>query len=164
MALRVTIENGTCVLKPAIDMERAALALWIERLAPGDKIAYRGRGPDDGEFWTVRLEAADVGLTLVGNFEADKLVVQQLRNTFYFGCHPIFVEAVGAGVRIAATRCNVCQSYVIDMPSAEWKTCQACSEKCQHELEHGFTHSETKELDVGNFCVKCGRVPAGAAA
>jgi len=158
--MRVRIDNGTCLLKPSIDMERAALALWAERLRPDEKITYKGRGPDDGEYWTVRLEAADVGLTLVGNFEEDKRAIESLRNAFFFGCNPIFVEAVGDGVRIAATRCKLCGSYVIDMPSAEWKTCQPCSERCQHELERGITHSETKELDVGNFCVKCGRAPA----
>lgn len=135
------------------------MKLWSERLKPEGKITYKGRGPDDGEFWTVRLEAEDVPLHLVGNFEDDKIAVQDLRNVFFFGCHPIFVETVGKGIRIAATRCQICQAYVTDMASAEWKTCHACSGKCEHTLEHGFTHSETKELGVGDFCTKCGRVP-----
>lgn len=155
--MKLTFENGTCLLTPTTSGEIAVLGIWKANLKPEDEIAYRGRGPNDGEFWTVKLEAANVGITLVGETEKDKFGIQDLRNAFFNSGGPHFMEAAGDGVRIYGRRCKVCGATVIEMHSCEWQTCDACAAKCKHEVEKGFTHSNVKELDVGHYCVKCGR-------
>ncbi len=155
--MKLTFENGTCLLTPTTSGEIAVLGIWKANLKPEDEIAYKGRGPEDNGFWTVKLEAANIGITLIGEVDADKYGIQDLRNAFFNSGSPHFMEAVGDSVRIYGRRCKVCGATMIDMASCEWKTCDACSTKCEHEVEKGFTHSNVKELDVGYYCVKCGR-------
>lgn len=156
--MRVRIADGKCTLKPATDAEHAALSLWTQRLKPGDRIYYRGRGPDDGEFWTVKIEAADVTLHLVGNVEEDKYAIQDVRNALFFsGAGPLYLGAEGAVVTIAGGLCKHCKAPVTDMASCEWATCDRCVSSCQHVPVRGITHSPTKEIGAGWFCDKCGR-------
>lgn len=163
--MKLTFENGTCLLTPTTPGEKAVLEIWKANLKPEDSITYKGRGENDGEFWTIKLEAANVGLTVVGESEEDKYRVQNLRNAFFNSGSPHFLEAINDSVRIYGRRCKDCNATMIEMASCEWKTCDACAAKCEHEVEKGFTHSETKEIDVGHYCVKCGRgQPAPATA
>lgn len=169
--MKLENENGMCKMTPLTGEEREVLSAWVAQLDPGAKLAYKGRGPNDGaqDFWTVVLEGAGLRLTLRGECDPDKLLVNDLRNVCFFGrigglrlADWAFQGAKLAYVLISAGYCQRCQSSMIDPVSAQWGVCPACAEECQHTLtaeDEPTADFDTGELGADRFCTSCGRVP-----
>lgn len=158
--MKLSIDGGLCFMTPVSTEESYVLGTWRERLEPEAKLDYRGRGADDGKFWTIVIEGLDLRLRIVGESDVEKDIVQGLRNACYFGKGgglTYLGPHDGGGIVVTGVRCKLCRSPMIEMAACEWHTCDACAAKCDHEVTRGFTHSESKEMDVGDFCAKCGR-------
>ncbi len=103
-------------------------------------------------------------LEILGTTEADDQEVRSMRDTCFFGSTGFFYlgsSDVGGEVSIIITAqfCKHCHSYMISRVGAEWKTCDACAEKCRHKYIRGTIHGGSAgNLAMGEYCRKCGRV------
>lgn len=179
-------QKATLMFVPVEVAEEQILTHIAAILKPEDKLSYSGRerDSDDERFCTVRLHAGgrkevrsensgnltmcrtvhvdSVELILKGTTEEDKNEVSSIRNMCYFGSSGLIfigeVEMDGKkAIVTTGLRCKHCGAGMIQYSDCEWKTCDACAAKCEHNYVHGAIHGGGTDIGVGEFCNKCGR-------
>lgn len=178
---------ATLTFIPVKVTEEQIIASIAAMLKAEDKLSYGGRGrdSDDEKFCTVHLHAGgreeervetdrnvtvhrtvhvdSVELVLQGTTEEDKHEVGRIRDMCYFGSDGlIFIgEAEVDGKKAIITtgsRCKHCGAGMIRYSDCEWKTCDACAAKCEHNYVRGMIHGGgVGDMGVGEYCDKCGR-------
>lgn len=174
-------EKATWTLVPTTSDEERTRASVASFLSVGDKMQYHGRGtdPDDENAITVRFNAGGkyervtkgnstnpdyvggVTFHLIGTTPEDKDELGYVRDTCYVGSGGLILveqsEVDGTPALVfTAKHCKLCGAPMIKMGRCEWETCDACSDKCEHELETGAIHGGGIDLGLGQFCGKCG--------
>lgn len=178
-------KQATFTFIPVEAEEEQVIKSIVEKLQPEDFIFYGGKSRDKiDKSCIIYLHAGSheeersrtegkitinhwvyvggVKLTLIGTTKDDKHEVGCIRDTCYFSTGGlIFLKKTEVDDKIAivvtAMRCKHCNAGMIDMGSCEWKTCDACAEKCQHTYSRGAIHGGGIDIGVGDFCDKCGR-------
>lgn len=179
-------EAATLTFVPVEQGEAEVLNSIIAIAKPEDKMSYGGRGGGkNGEPFVVYLhigsrreavvkksgnvtihsheEIGGIKLELRGSGEDNDQEVRCIRDTCFFGAgNPIFLgtaEVDGkTAIVITMKRCKLCNSPMISMVSCEWRTCDACAAKCEHEYERGVVHGGSAgNMGMGEYCGKCGR-------
>ena len=91
-------------------------------------------------------------------------IVRDMRDALFFsgGSGLFFLESREKGgtffVDVCLSFCKHCKMPLIDMGRCEWRTCEACVAKCEHDYDRGSVHGGSAQvLSVGEFCNKCGR-------
>jgi hypothetical protein len=116
---------------------------------------------EEGVTFTKFVHEGGVTLTLSGSTEADKYQVGSLRNICFFAGNLAYLESSrttdGISLTLTGGSCKHCGAHMITMAECEWKTCRACASKCEHEYETGMVHGPGVDMDVAEFCGKCGR-------
>ena len=177
---------ATLTLVPVEADEEQVIASIVAMLKSEDKLSYGGRGRDgdDDKFCTVHLHAGgreeersetsgnvtvnrtvhvdSVELVLRGSTEEDKHEVGRIRDMCYFGSGGLILigeTEVDGKKAIVATgkRCKHCGVGMIRYFDCEWRTCDACAAKCEHNYVRGMIHGGGTDMGVGEFCDKCGR-------
>ena len=178
---------ATLTFVPVESAEEQIVASIVAMLKPEDKLSYGGRerDGDDDKFCIIHLHAGareetqsktegnitvtrdvhvgGVKLTLVGTTEEDKHEVGRIRDMCYFGSGGlIFIgETEVDGKKTIVTtglRCRHCGAGMIRYSDCEWKTCDACAAKCEHNYVRGMIHGGgVGDMGVGEYCDKCGR-------
>lgn len=181
------MQLATLTFVPVEATEKQIIASIAARLKPEDKLSYSGRGRDvsDDKFCVIHLHAGgrkeervktdkngtvhrtvyvdSVELVLHGTTEEDKHEVSRIRDMCYYGSSGlIFIGEVEVdGVKAIVTtglRCKHCDAGMIYYYNCEWKTCDACAAKCEHNYVRGMIHGgEVGDMGVGEYCDKCGQ-------
>ncbi len=180
-------ELSTLTFVPVEANEEQIVASIATMLKTEDKLSYGGRGQDseDEKFCTVHLHAGgreeprsetignvtvhrtvhvgSIELVLQGTTQEDKREVGRIRDMCFFGSSGlIFIgEADVDGKRAIITtgrRCKHCGAGMICYSDCEWKTCDVCAAKCEHNYVRGMIHGgSVGDMGVGEYCDRCGR-------
>lgn len=180
---------ATLTFVPVERNEKRWLSLLIKTLKVGDLIKYDGREDDrdDHRFcdihlrfgkWSKKKEAERLRndgsyswsnvvdgykLKLSGSTEQDRYKVNDIRNGACYVGQLIFlgeVEVDGQrAIVLTIFYCPHCGVAIIDSCSCEWRTCNVCAAKCEHNWVEGLVKGGgiPGGHGVGKFCDKCGR-------
>lgn len=175
-------EKGIWSLVPATSNEAETLSSVANFLPVGTKMSYMGRetDPDDGNALALSFNAGGKGsrvtkgsatsidyvggvsFTLVGTTPEDKEELKGMRDTCYMASSGlILIEILRAsraqpGLLFTAEFCKHCNAPMIKMGRCEWKTCDACVDKCDHDWKTGAIHGGGIDIGVGEACRYCG--------
>lgn len=184
--MRVIRDEAAATIKlvPIEEGEGKLLALIAETLQPGSKIHYRGRKTEaDEKYCSVLLNAGGIGerqvrkhgngtltelvlvggvdLELKGSTEDDKREISRIRDMCFFGTSGMFflgeVDYEGTkALLFTGSLCQLCGAQMIKRSACEWRTCDACAAKCEHNHVKGAIHGGV-DIGVGEYCSLCGR-------
>lgn len=159
--------KGIIALTSATEAEETSLRALITK-GKGFQLKYDGREGADcndplSERMSLYFKLDGQRATITATNDESEQNIRFARDAIFFGGGGLTLvdheEADGkmqANVCIAF--CKHCNAPLIEMGRCEWKTCEACVAKCEHEYEDGHVHGgEAGVLGVGKFCVKCGR-------
>ena len=179
-------KSATLTFVPVEMAEEQIVASIAAILKPEDRLSYGGRSQDgdDAKFCIIHLHAGgreewraetcggmtvhhtvhidSVELVLRGSTEEDKHEVGRIRDMCFFGSSGlIFIcETEVDGKRSIVTtglRCKHCGAGMIRYNDCEWKTCDACAAKCEHNYVRSMIHGGGLDIGIGEACNKCGR-------
>jgi hypothetical protein len=134
----------------------------------GETLRYGGRegaNPSDplDQRMTISFHLNDRKINLTATDDVDEEPIRHARDAIYFGGGGLILlgctESAGVPtLEFAIDRCKHCSKPIVSMFECEWKTCDACADKCGHEYERGMVHGgKAGAMGVGEFCGKCGR-------
>lgn len=134
----------------------------------GSSLRYKGRSgahPNDpyNLRMLLRFELDDYHIVVMASTDDGECDIRAIRDAVYFGGGGLTLlnheEVDGKpSAQVCVTFCKHCQAPLIDMGRCEWKTCEACVDKCEHEYQEGATHGgPAGTLAVSAYCKKCGR-------
>jgi hypothetical protein len=179
-------EDATLAFVPTGTSEVEVVTAILAIVTPGEKLSYAGRNDaTETEKFSIELYAgatkepssetsgnvtvvgiAHVGgvrLDLRGDTDDDDLEVRRLRDTCYFGSGGLIflgeTEVDGRkALLITAAKCKLCEGNMLGLGECEWKTCNACKDKCEHVYIRGLVHGGgAGGVGMGEYCEKCGR-------
>ena len=179
-------KKGTITLCPTNAEEKRAVIFIAKTVKVGQKLTYNGRGnsPDGSTMVylhvggkkkeVIKKRRGDVKVikdkmfgghrfVLRGTSPEDKNSVAGIRDMCYFATTGlIYLGKAGINGSIAVVftggYCKLCKSPMIDIGRCEWKVCEACAAKCDHNYISGFVHGgPAGALATGSYCDKCGR-------
>jgi hypothetical protein len=173
-------EVANFIFVPTEEKETEVLNQIIAIAKPDDKMTYGGRNGGDGdkpfvvylhlgshteENMTIHRdeEVGGVKLELRGSGEDSDNEVRLIRDVCFFGSGGLIFlgtcEVDGkTAIIVTASKCKLCGGPMISMASCEWRTCDACASKCEHDYVSGMVHGgNVGNMGIGEFCDKCGR-------
>ncbi len=176
-------ELATWTLVPVEEGEAETLASVVAMLKPEDRFGYGGmrHGGEDGKSCLVYLHVGaerrekkeivsehltfithpyegGIELVLGGSTEEDKKEMWGIRYGCCYGGGLIFLgETEIDGKKAIITTAGCCKHCGAALLEPEWKTCDTCAAKCEHDYVKGAVHGGGMDIGVGEFCDKCGR-------
>lgn len=180
-------QAGTLTFVPVVKAEQRVVNRIIKVSKSGDLLKYGGRRSDPKTGYTVMLTfyakakqkkvtkqtgnittitneyVGGVKLELVASDKDSLKAIGSLRDAVYFSSGGItfldseVVEGKKA-ITITVKRCQHCRANLISRHTCEWKTCDACAAKCNHNYVYGMVHGGSAgNMAMGEYCDMCGR-------
>lgn len=154
--MKIRIDSGLYAFKAETPKENQ----WLSSLPLNDKsaIEYGGRGGEKDDDLSFYLIFNTFKVYAKSSLE-DNQVLRGLRDAIYFsrGVELVMEKVENDEYFLSICKCQHCQKNIANIWETEWKTCNECAEKCEHEYKVGPVHGPGVTIAAGRFCKKCGR-------